>query len=57
MTWRSGMGDGEQNKPPIIQVEMVRDLLHMHYHKSMELSGIHLGVLGELAWTGTLFAG
>ncbi|PKU46685.1 rna-directed dna polymerase from mobile element jockey-like [Limosa lapponica baueri] len=42
--------DGEQNNPPIIQKEVVNDLLlHIDLHKSMELDGIHPRVLRELA--------
>ncbi|KAK4813791.1 hypothetical protein QYF61_026373 [Mycteria americana] len=41
--------DGEQNKAPIIQGEMVSDLLHhLDTHKSMGLDGIHPRVLREL---------
>ncbi|PKU32062.1 polycomb group ring finger protein 3 [Limosa lapponica baueri] len=42
--------DGEQNNPPIIQEEVVNDLLmHLDPHKSMGLNGIHPRVLRELA--------
>ncbi|GAB0180201.1 hypothetical protein GRJ2_000485400 [Grus japonensis] len=42
--------DGEQNEAPIIQGEMVSDLLHhLDTHKSMGLDGIHPRVLRELA--------
>ncbi|GAB0203473.1 hypothetical protein GRJ2_002812900 [Grus japonensis] len=42
--------DGEQNEAPIIQGEMVSDLLHhLDTHKSMGLGGIHPRVLKELA--------
>ncbi|GAB0203785.1 hypothetical protein GRJ2_002844100 [Grus japonensis] len=42
--------DGEQKKAPIIQGEMVSDLLHhLDTHKSMGLDGIHPRVLRELA--------
>ena len=41
--------DGEQNKPPKIQGEKVRDLLlHLDCHKSLEPDGIHPRVLREL---------
>ncbi|KAK4807160.1 hypothetical protein QYF61_024280 [Mycteria americana] len=43
--------DGEQNEAPIMQGEMVSDLLH-HFlgtHKSMGLDGFHPRVLRELA--------
>ncbi|KAK4832580.1 hypothetical protein QYF61_024371 [Mycteria americana] len=42
--------DGEQDKAPIIQGEMVSDLLHhLETHKSMGLDGIHPRVPRELA--------
>jgi len=42
--------EGEQNKPPIIQEEVVNDLLcHLDTYKSMGLHGIHPRVLRELA--------
>ncbi|KAK4821235.1 hypothetical protein QYF61_016534 [Mycteria americana] len=42
--------DGDQNEAPIIQGEMVSDLLHhLDTHKSMEADGIHPRVLRELA--------
>ncbi|PKU46175.1 rna-directed dna polymerase from mobile element jockey-like [Limosa lapponica baueri] len=42
--------DGEQNNPPIIQEEVVNDLLmHLDTHKSMRLDEIHPRVLRELA--------
>ncbi|KAK4815580.1 hypothetical protein QYF61_004097 [Mycteria americana] len=42
--------DGDQNGAPIIQGEMVSDLLHhLDTHKSMEPDEIHLRVLKELA--------
>ncbi|GAB0204317.1 hypothetical protein GRJ2_002897300 [Grus japonensis] len=41
--------DGEQNEAPMIQGEMVSDLLHqLDTHKSMEPDGIHPRVLREL---------
>jgi len=41
--------EGEQNKPPIIQEEAVKDLLcHLDTHKSMGLDEIHPRVLREL---------
>ncbi|KAF1451556.1 putative RNA-directed DNA polymerase from transposon X-element, partial [Spheniscus demersus] len=41
---------GEQDEPPIIQEEEVRELLcHLDAHKSMGLDGIHPRVLRELA--------
>ncbi|KAK4823249.1 hypothetical protein QYF61_000216 [Mycteria americana] len=41
--------DGEQNKPPIIQEEALKDLIHhLDTHKSMGLDGIHPRVLREL---------
>jgi len=41
--------DGKQNKPPIIQEEVVNDLLgHLDTHKSMGTDGIYPGVLREL---------
>ncbi|KAK4827789.1 hypothetical protein QYF61_021742 [Mycteria americana] len=43
-------GDREQNEAPIIQGEMVSNLLHhLDTHKSMGLDGIHPRVLRELA--------
>jgi len=40
-------GDGEQNKPPIIQEEAVNDLLcHLDTYKSMGPDGIHLSAEG-----------
>ncbi|KAK4816843.1 hypothetical protein QYF61_023907 [Mycteria americana] len=43
-------GDGEQNKPPIIQEEAVNGLLHhLDTHQSMGLDGIHPRVLREPA--------
>ncbi|KAK4827657.1 hypothetical protein QYF61_020429 [Mycteria americana] len=42
--------DGEQNEAPIMQGEMVSDLLHhLDTHKSMGLDGIHPRLLRELA--------
>ncbi|KAK4828306.1 hypothetical protein QYF61_025318 [Mycteria americana] len=42
--------DGEQNEAPVIQGEMVSDLLHhLDIHKSRGLDGIHPRVLRELA--------
>jgi len=42
-------GEGERNKPPIIQEEAVNDpLCHLHTHKSMGLDGSHPRVLREL---------
>ncbi|KAK4810383.1 hypothetical protein QYF61_022086 [Mycteria americana] len=42
-------GDGEQNEVPIIQGEVVSDLLHhLDAHKSIGLDGIHPRVLREL---------
>ena len=42
--------DGEQNKPPTVQEETVRDLLlHLGCHKSMDPDGIQRKVLRELA--------
>ncbi|PKU33840.1 rna-directed dna polymerase from mobile element jockey-like [Limosa lapponica baueri] len=42
--------DGEENNPPIIQEEVVNDLLlHLDLHKSMGLDGIHPRALRELA--------
>ncbi|KFV53960.1 hypothetical protein N328_06067, partial [Gavia stellata] len=41
--------DGEQNEAPIIQVEIVSNLLHhLDTHKSMVPDGIHPRVLREL---------
>ena len=43
-------GDREQNEAPIIQGEMVSNLLHhIGTHKSMGPGGIHPSVLRELA--------
>ena len=45
-----GLEDREQNEAPIIQGEMVSDLLHhLDTHKSVGLDGIHPRVLRELA--------
>jgi len=45
-----GDGDKVQNEAPIIQGEMVNNLLyHLDTHKSMGSDGIHPGVLRELA--------
>ncbi|TRZ08487.1 hypothetical protein HGM15179_018619 [Zosterops borbonicus] len=47
-----GLVDGgrEQNGPPVIQEEAVRDLLsHLDVHKSMGSDGVHPRVLRELA--------
>ena len=42
--------DGEQNKPPLIQVEVVRDpLRQLNCHKSVGPDGICLKVLRDLA--------
>jgi len=42
--------DGEQNKPFVIHDEIVLDLLRkLDAYKSMELDGLHPGVLRELA--------
>ncbi|KAK4832941.1 hypothetical protein QYF61_026584 [Mycteria americana] len=42
--------DGEQTEAPVIQGEMVSDLLpHLDTHKSMGLDGIHSRVLRDLA--------
>ena len=40
--------DGMQNTPPVIQVEMVRELLHLGCHKSMKPDGLHPRMLREL---------
>ncbi|PKU41447.1 rna-directed dna polymerase from mobile element hypothetical protein [Limosa lapponica baueri] len=41
---------GEQNEAPIIQEELVSDVLHhFNAHKSLEQDGIHPRVLRELA--------
>lgn len=41
--------DWKQNRPPVIQVEVLSDLVsHLRTHKSMGLDGIHPGVLREL---------
>jgi len=43
-------GEGERNKPPIIQEEAVNDpLCDLYTHKSMGLDGSHPRVLRELA--------
>ena len=43
-------GEGEWNKPPIIQEEAVNNLLcHLDTYKSVESGGIHPRVLRELA--------
>ncbi|TRZ08055.1 hypothetical protein HGM15179_019054 [Zosterops borbonicus] len=43
-------GDEEQNSPPVIQEEAIRDLLsHLDAHKSMGPVGIHPRVMRELA--------
>lgn len=40
---------GEQTKAPVIQEEIISDLLHhLDTHKSLVLDGIHLRVLKEL---------
>ncbi|GAB0206036.1 mitochondrial enolase superfamily member 1 [Grus japonensis] len=42
--------DGQQNEAPIVQEEMVSDLLHhLDTHKSLRPDGIHPRVLRELA--------
>ena len=44
-----GVLDGEQNKPPMIQVDTVRDLLlYLDCHKSIVPDGIHPRVLRKL---------
>ena len=44
------ISNGEQSKPPMVQVETVRDLLlHLDCHKFMGPDGIHLRMLRELA--------